>query len=150
MIFNTGSGGAGTAEQMKYDNAESGLQADNVQGAIDEVSDSLGRYDLLHSTNANSNSFSEATINDITKYKFLLLYVKIDGVTIGSIIVPTNLFKAENTSPSNAIVAFFANNESGVLKTYQYQIYYINDTKIGFKLYKDGTCNPSGCLYGIG
>jgi len=41
MIFNTGSGGAGTAEQMKYDNAESGLQADNVQGAIDEVTDSL-------------------------------------------------------------------------------------------------------------
>jgi len=41
MIFNTGSGGAGTAEQMKYDNTESGLQADNVQGAIDEVTDSL-------------------------------------------------------------------------------------------------------------
>jgi len=41
MIFNTGSGGGGTAEQIKYDNAESGLQADNVQGAINEVSDSL-------------------------------------------------------------------------------------------------------------
>lgn len=42
MIFNVGAGGASNAESIKYDNSLSGLEADNVQGAINEVSDSLG------------------------------------------------------------------------------------------------------------
>ena len=35
-------GGASTADKVKYDNTESGLQATEVQGAIDEVNNSLG------------------------------------------------------------------------------------------------------------
>ena len=41
MIFNVGKGGASTAEAVQYDNSLSGLEADNVQGALDEVTDSL-------------------------------------------------------------------------------------------------------------
>lgn len=41
MIFNVGAGGSSTADKLKYDNSKSGLVADNVQGAIDEVSESL-------------------------------------------------------------------------------------------------------------
>ena len=48
MIFNVGSGGASSADKVKYNNTESGLQSDNVQGAIDEVNNSLV---------ANSNHF---------------------------------------------------------------------------------------------
>jgi len=42
MIFNVGAGGASNAESIKYDNSLSGLEATNVQGALDEVTDSLG------------------------------------------------------------------------------------------------------------
>ena len=41
MIFNVGSGGASSADKVKYDNSTSGLEATNVQGAIDEVNNSL-------------------------------------------------------------------------------------------------------------
>ncbi len=42
MIFNVGSGGASSADKVKYDNSTSGLEATNVQGAIDEVNNSFG------------------------------------------------------------------------------------------------------------
>ena len=41
MIFNVGAGSGGAADQIKYDNSNSGLSADNVQGAVDELNDSL-------------------------------------------------------------------------------------------------------------
>ena len=41
MILNVGAGGASTAEAVQYDNSKSGLEADNVQGALDEATDSL-------------------------------------------------------------------------------------------------------------
>lgn len=41
MIFNVGAGGASNAGNIKYDNSLSGLEADNVQGAVDELNDSL-------------------------------------------------------------------------------------------------------------
>ena len=41
MIFNLGLGSASSADKVKYDNTESGLGATNVQGAIDEVNNSL-------------------------------------------------------------------------------------------------------------
>lgn len=44
MIFNVGAGGASNAESIKYDNSLSGLEADNVQGAVDELNDSLKSY----------------------------------------------------------------------------------------------------------
>ncbi len=42
MIFNMSTGGASTADKIKYDNTESGLQSTNVQGAVDELNSSLG------------------------------------------------------------------------------------------------------------
>ena len=41
MIFNVGAGGASKAEQVKYDNSTSGLNSDNVQGAVDELQESV-------------------------------------------------------------------------------------------------------------
>ena len=43
MIFNMSTGGASTADKVKYNNTESGLQSTDVQGAIDEVNSSLIR-----------------------------------------------------------------------------------------------------------
>lgn len=42
MIYNVGSGGgSGNAESVSYDNTQSGLSADNVQDAVDEVTGKL-------------------------------------------------------------------------------------------------------------
>ena len=41
MIFNMSTGGASTADKVKYNNTGSGLQSTDVQGAIDEVNSSL-------------------------------------------------------------------------------------------------------------
>lgn len=55
MIFNVGAGGgASTADKVKYDNTESGLQSDNVQGAVDELNSSLGDISNIGNTTYNS------------------------------------------------------------------------------------------------
>ena len=41
MIFNLGAGGASNAQAVQYDNSNSGLEATNVQGAVDELNNSL-------------------------------------------------------------------------------------------------------------
>lgn len=50
MILNVGAGGASTAEAVQYDNTESGLEATEVQGAVDEVAERL--------TNENEETFN--------------------------------------------------------------------------------------------
>ena len=41
-------GGGGKAEKIKYDNSQSGLAAENVQGALDEVADASLYYDKMN------------------------------------------------------------------------------------------------------
>ena len=41
MILNVGAGGATDADKIKYDNSKSSLESDNVQGAVDELNESL-------------------------------------------------------------------------------------------------------------
>lgn len=41
MIYNVGGGAGGSAENINYDNTESGLQAENVQDAVDEINTNL-------------------------------------------------------------------------------------------------------------
>lgn len=53
-------GGASTADKVKYNNTESGLQSTDVQGAIDEVNSSLIKY------NPTTDWF-EYTYNGVTK-----------------------------------------------------------------------------------
>lgn len=48
MIFNVD--GDGTAKQVKYDNTNSSLESENIQGAVDELADRL--------TNENSETFN--------------------------------------------------------------------------------------------
>lgn len=55
MIFNVGAGGgASTADKVKYNNTESGLQSTNVQGAVDELNSSLGDISNIGNTTYNS------------------------------------------------------------------------------------------------
>ena len=82
MIFNVGSGGASSADKVKYNNTESGLHSDNVQGAIDEVnnrleniSSSLNQSILLLDTTDVTTSEKIFTLgDDYTKYKELYFF----------------------------------------------------------------------------
>ena len=56
MIFNMSTGGASTADKVKYNNTESGLNSTDVQGAIDEVNSSLSKI-RSGSFNATTDSY---------------------------------------------------------------------------------------------
>lgn len=57
MIFNVGAGGgASTADKVKYNNTESGLQSDNVQGAVDELNNSLYSLDFDNAVTLTPNA----------------------------------------------------------------------------------------------
>ena len=45
-------GGGGDAEKIKYNNSQSGLASDNVQGALDELVEDASYYDALDLSNA--------------------------------------------------------------------------------------------------
>ena len=61
MIFNVGAGGgASNAQSVKYDNSVSGLASNNVQGAVDELNESLGGV---------SQFIVDETTGQITGYK---------------------------------------------------------------------------------
>lgn len=53
MIFNVGAGGASNADSIKYDNSKSGLEATNVQGAVDELNESLGGLNFAQDEEGN-------------------------------------------------------------------------------------------------
>ena len=61
MIFNVNEGGASTADKVKYDNTESGLQATEVQGAIDEVQSVI---DEINTNKVDKVSGKQLSTND--------------------------------------------------------------------------------------
>ena len=63
MIFNMSTGGASTADKVKYNNTESGLQSTDVQGAIDEVNSSLTEM-------KNDEWSEEITLNSYVSYRY--------------------------------------------------------------------------------
>lgn len=50
MIYNVGSGAGGSAENINYNNTESGLEATNVQDAVDELNNTLMDLETYSST----------------------------------------------------------------------------------------------------
>lgn len=64
MIFNVGAGGASTAESLKFDNSISGLTADNVQGAVDELSNK--KVDKISGKGLSSNDYTTTEKNKLS------------------------------------------------------------------------------------
>ena len=90
MIFNVGSGGASSADKVKYDNRTSGLKATNVQGAVDEVNNSIGELSnslksistwtkIIDATQTSDSdkeySFSSLGV-DVSKINEILIVIK--------------------------------------------------------------------------
>ena len=94
MIFNMSTGGASTADKVKYNNTDSGLQSTDVQGAIDEVNSSL------NSINSNLSN----VIVDICLGLLGQEAIKIFNIPekyIGRIYVSSYLVKDNSSFPLN-------------------------------------------------
>lgn len=104
-IMRNGKKYGGTASSMAkdiiYDGTESGINAINVQGAIDEVNTKVDEqskkiescnFDILLS----HKSAGTYTISDITKYRYLLLCGAYSNQKefINSVQIPTEMFKS--------------------------------------------------------
>lgn len=119
MIFNLGAGGVNKAEQLEYDNSKSGLKSDNVQGAIDEVTESLG--DIMAVGNSTYNSVEKLlqyyidkgylpSLNDIPLVPKMTSDTCSKGQTISSTVHSTNYaWKGFNQSSSD----FFNSQANG-------------------------------------
>lgn len=138
MIFNVGAGGgASTADKVKYNNTESGLQSDNVQGAVDELNNSLeakGDFELL----CYVTSVGDKTVPNLTQYKSIWATLFIDNGLYGNFLIPLSLFKT--------ITTFSRCSHYESSGGYSCDFKYVNDTTINIvKIYR-----ITGCyLYGI-
>ena len=93
MIFNVGSGGASSADKVKYDNRTSGLKATNVQGAVDEVNNSLNelsKNDIATSVDISSYTEQNPYIFPSDGYVWIELQAKPENYLYGSIISNDN------------------------------------------------------------
>ena len=91
MIFNMSTGGASTADKVKYNNTESGLQSTDVQGAIDEVNSSLEwinkPYTQIYSSNT-INENSKKITTDLSQYNELMLGIEENDILYVNTVVP--------------------------------------------------------------
>ena len=90
MIFNVGAGGgASTADKVKYDNTESGLQSNNVQGAVDELNSSLVK--LKNQSVAFTNGYATFSHESIKTTSIIIVQiVSQDGRGATAITVDVN------------------------------------------------------------
>ena len=154
MIFNVGAGGASKAEQVKYDNSKSGLEATELQGAVDELKGSVS--DLNDSLEGVSNNLSvlgnceilvyniKATGNqtftrNINDYRYVLFVAKAGDSNIrGTTLVPIHsvlngevFFVADVVAPSTHYsgAKYVGNN------TFNFTEYVSANNARGFSIY---------------
>lgn len=80
-------GGGSSADKISYDNSASGMKAENVQAAIDELNAEIGsictftQYTLLDTINYSTSGSVSYIIPSIEEYKFLCFRFKYDDTT---------------------------------------------------------------------
>lgn len=110
-----GSGGSSSASDITYDNSTSGMTATNVQDAIDEQKQDLTQFEedtndeieilknslsphIALSTNVvNVAGWQEFTINDLNKYRYISILVKIGVYTVAFAHLPMIAFSEITT-----------------------------------------------------
>ena len=167
MIFNVGD--SGSAKTIKYDNSKSGLESDNVQGAVDELNDSLGG--LRFGTDGDGNvgyygaddslipfkksikdSFAKSSVNGY-KHTFsipdgvkkILLFVSCTSITSARFAIEGEVIVSSNRifNGASGISGKFAHND---------HIYEIETNGIQGNILITFTTNDvnssySGCIY---
>ena len=145
----TDAGVRGSAENVSYDNSVSGLEAKNVQEAIDEVNESLveiknsgglvGDAELIASVPANSD-YELLTLNKpISEYSLLSFCCDLGGI-VNCVTIPPSVFRQCN-STNNTVRPTYIETDNTV---FLFGTYYVNDTTIMVR-----AVNNTGKIYGI-
>ena len=134
------SGACEDATAVNYNNSLSGLEAQTVQEAIDELSTCGGgdiEATLLATVTTTSTSNIQELSDDINNYKFLLIIRSNSSTSVANMsgLYPVDFFKS-----SNKVVAEYyspsANSNRGVHVFYQtdttVKAYVTQDTEIGY------------------
>lgn len=98
MIINVGDGGASNAQAVKYDNTKSKLKSTEVQGAIDEVTESL--------ENSNTYSTEEKVIGKWINGKPLYRKVIVYDTFTNSSVIDHNIQNVEHIHLGNGSHAY--------------------------------------------
>ena len=138
---------ASSADKVSYDNTNSGLTSTNVQGAIDEVNNSLGRVDVLYNTTIDpTKDGKNITLNNkISDYKFLYVVggKASTGASYGSLIPVVVL-----TSYINYHFTLYGIGGSS-LNSIGIGIKYISDTSINVLRASSGEPAYLFAIYGV-
>lgn len=115
MIFNVGAGGgASTADKVKYDNTESGLQSDNVQGAVDELNSSLVK--LKNQSVTFTNGFATFSHESIKTTSIIIVQpVSLNGTGSTAITIDVNEVVNSGSVTIKAYDAYNKTNYSGTI-----------------------------------
>ena len=101
------SGAVDAATAVSYDGSVSGLKAQTVQEAIDELSAAGYTWELL-GTSTSTSATNQLTIQDLSQYKSIALFASTDNDYVSPVILPTELFR---TCPRlSALTAKVSNN----------------------------------------
>ena len=94
-----------SAKNMAYDGTASGLEANNVQDAIDAVNGSLEEIGTVISiANSTTPSAWNWTACDHSQYKFIYAEVSAsDGIALNSALIPIGLFKTRHNNSNNPV-----------------------------------------------
>lgn len=113
-IGNTGGGGTTYASDVVYDNADSGLEAINVQEAIDEVKSEMGNLNTLDTSNKTD---LVSSINEVNNGK--LSKSNLSSATTGQVYTKKSDGTAEFQNPTggNASSTSYSNSVSGLNST---------------------------------
>ena len=77
MIFNVGAGGDSKAEQVKYDNSKSGLEATELQGAVDELQGSVSELNDSLEWKLVGSATGTTAINLPSQFEELIVFVTV-------------------------------------------------------------------------
>lgn len=121
--------GGGQASGVAYSNTESGLSAENVQDAIDEVNNSLSNLsqfntcDLLGRTGSTGNF----TVSDMSQYTFIMICIT--GTSSGgweypAITMPYTYFKNRNSQSVSVLCSAYISVQITT------SCWYASDTKV--------------------
>lgn len=123
--FNEGEAQPIPATRISYDNTDSGLTADDVQDAIDEIAEKKFRMSTLWSGDASTAGSVE--VSNLSQFDALMIYYNSGN---GSGIIPYEFFKAH---------AIKVNYTDGTNVT-SASATYVDDTHITLGASQDSTC----------
>lgn len=96
----TDAGSMGAAENVGYDNSKSGIEAVNVQDAIDKLDENLNKFVPISNAVYIDATEKTVAVQDFTQYKNIYFTLKAEGAGIFSAIFTTDLLlKSTSVNP---------------------------------------------------